>query len=97
MFCKPIQAVEILCLGVSPTGAKYFQRLLEAGAQYFRLEFLDETPDQVVQTLQPYQQLLPGAITGTQFWRRLNVQNQLGVTRGKIHAKQTRRKKTVKS
>jgi putative protease len=83
--------------GVAQTGAEYFQRLIEAGARYFRLEFLDETPGQVVQTIQSYQQLLSGEITGTQLWRRLNVQNQLGVTRGTIHSPHTRRRKTAKN
>ncbi|GAB4365527.1 MAG: DUF3656 domain-containing protein [Elainellaceae cyanobacterium] len=68
--------------GTAQTGAEYMQRLIELGANYFRIEFVDESPGQVAQTIQRYQRLVQGAITGTQLWRELKVQNQLGVTRG---------------
>lgn len=67
--------------GVAQTGAEYAQRLIHLGARYFRLEFLDETPAQVSQTLQQYQQLLQGEITGSHLWRSLKLQSKLGVTR----------------
>jgi putative protease len=73
--------------GVAQTGAEYAQRLIQAGARYFRLEFLNETPEQVTQTLQQYQQLLSGDITGTQLWRSLKLQSKLGVTRGPLDSK----------
>ncbi|HIK46397.1 MAG TPA: U32 family peptidase [Leptolyngbyaceae cyanobacterium M65_K2018_010] len=72
--------------GVAQTGAEYAQRLMQAGAQVFRLEFLDETPGQVTQTIQQYQKLLRGEMTGAQLWRQLRVQSQLGVTRGPLDA-----------
>ncbi len=75
--------------GVAQTGAEYTQRLMQAGARYFRVEFLDETPAQVTQTLNQYQQLLSGDITGTQLWRSLKLQSKLGVTRGPLDAKQS--------
>ena len=52
--------------------------------RHFRLEFLNETPDLVTQTIQQYQQLLDGQITGTTLWRELKLLNQLGVTRGQV-------------
>jgi U32 family peptidase len=70
--------------GVAQTGAEYVQRLLSLGQRHFRIEFVNETPDQVIQTIQRYQQLLKGAITGTQLWRDLKLQSQLGVTRGPL-------------
>jgi U32 family peptidase len=73
--------------GVAQTGAEYAKRLIQAGARYFRVEFLDETPAQVSQTLQQYQQLLAGEISGSQLWRTLQLQSQLGVTRGPLDAK----------
>lgn len=73
--------------GVAQTGAEYAQRLIHLGARYFRLEFLDETPAQVSQTLQQYQQLLSGEITGSQLWRSLKLQSKLGVTRGPLDSK----------
>jgi putative protease len=73
--------------GVAQTGAEYAQRLIQAGARYFRLEFLNETPEQVTQTLQQYQQLLSGDMTGTQLWRSLKLQSKLGVTRGPLDSR----------
>jgi len=64
------------------TGAEFVQRLLALGARHFRVEFLNETPGQVTQTLARYRQLLRGEITGAQLWRELKLFNQLGVTRG---------------
>jgi putative protease len=68
--------------GTAQTGAEYVQRLIELGLRCFRLEFVNETPKLVIQTIDLYQQLLRGEITGSQLWRELRLQNQLGVTRG---------------
>jgi putative protease len=70
--------------GVAQTGAEYVQRLLQLGQRHFRIEFVNETPEQVIQTIQRYQQLLDGTLTGTQLWRDLKLHNQLGVTRGPL-------------
>jgi putative protease len=67
---------------MAQTGAEFVGRLLDAGARRFRLEFLDELPDQVARTLAMYQQLLRGERSGNQLWRELKLINQLGVTRG---------------
>jgi putative protease len=66
------------------TGADFVQHFLALGAVHFRLEFLDESPSLVTQTITKYRQLLRGEITGAQLWRELKLFNQLGVTRGQI-------------
>ncbi len=66
------------------TGADYVSRMLALGVRYFRIEFLNEPPDQVRQTIARYRQLLSGEITGPEVWRELKVLNQLGVTRGQM-------------
>jgi putative protease len=66
------------------TGAEYMERMLALGVRHFRLEFLNETPEQVTQTIAKYRQLLRGEISGTQLWRELNLFNQLDVTRGQM-------------
>ncbi|MBE9233895.1 U32 family peptidase [Cuspidothrix issatschenkoi LEGE 03284] len=66
------------------TGAEYVQRLISLGLQHLRIEFLDETPEQVQKTIHYYQQLLQGQITGFELWKQLKLQNQLGVTRGAL-------------
>jgi putative protease len=70
--------------GKAQTGAEYVERLLELGVRHFRLEFLQETPTQITQTIDRYRQLLQGKIAGSQLWRELKLQNQLGVTRGTL-------------
>ncbi|MBD2693412.1 U32 family peptidase [Anabaena catenula] len=70
--------------GTAQTGAEYVQRLISLGLQHLRIEFLNETPEQVIKTIDYYQQLLQGEITGSQIWRELKLQNQLGVTRGSM-------------
>jgi putative protease len=66
------------------TGAEFVERLLALGVRNFRVEFLNEQPDEVVRTIAKYRQLLRGEISGTQLWRKLKLFNQLGVTRGQM-------------
>jgi putative protease len=66
------------------TGAEYAERMLALGVRHFRVEFLNETPAEVVTTITRYRQLLRGEITGTQLWKELKLHNQLGVTRGQM-------------
>lgn len=70
--------------GTAQTGAEYVQRLIELGVNHLRIEFVNETATQVTQTIAQYQQLLRGESTGSQLWRTLKLQNQLGVTRGPL-------------
>jgi putative protease len=69
---------------LAQTGAEYVLRMMELGVRHFRVEFLNETPEQVTETVSKYRRLLQGEITGTQLWRELKLMNQLGVTRGQI-------------
>ena len=66
------------------TGAEHAGRLIALGVRHFRLEFLDEAPEQVTRTIARYRQLLRGEITGAALWKELRLQNQLGVTRGQM-------------
>jgi U32 family peptidase len=70
--------------GSAQTGAEFVPHLIDAGARHFRVEFLQETPAQVEETLRRYQQLLQGTLAGTQLWKQLKLHNQLGVTRGTL-------------
>jgi putative protease len=69
---------------LAQTGAEYVSRMIALGARHFRIEFLNEAPEQVAQTIVKYRRLLHGEITGAQLWRELKLLNQLGVTRGQI-------------
>ncbi|MBK8000000.1 MAG: U32 family peptidase [Verrucomicrobia bacterium] len=64
------------------TGAEHVSRLIELGVRKFRVEFVSESAGEVEKTIAMYRALLRGEISGTQLWRELKLQNQLGVTRG---------------
>jgi putative protease len=66
------------------TGAEYVARLLELGARRLRIEFLNESPEAVAQTVGMYRRLLRGEVSGAELWRELKLQSQLGVTRGQM-------------
>ena len=68
------------------TGAEYVARMIELGARSFRVEFVNESADEVTRTLTRYAQLIRGEITGAELWRKLKLLNQLGVTRGQMEA-----------
>lgn len=66
------------------TGAEYAHRFAEAGVAAFRIEFLNETPEEIETTMRGYQQLLQGEAPAEELWRKLKLINQLGVTRGTL-------------
>ena len=74
---------------LAQSGAEYVSLLLTLGVRHFRLEFLNETPEQVAQTITKYRQLLRGEISGAQLWRELRLLSQLGVTRGQMAGQKT--------
>ncbi|WP_030006285.1 U32 family peptidase [Picosynechococcus sp. NKBG042902] len=70
--------------GTAQTGAEYMQHFIDLGVQHFRVEFVDESPAEITKTIDLYQKLLTGKISGSQLWQTLKLQNQLGVTRGSL-------------
>ncbi|MFM7448120.1 MAG: peptidase U32 family protein [Leptolyngbyaceae cyanobacterium] len=59
-------------------------REAEQHLRHVRLEFVNESPNQVIHTIQHYDRLLKGEISGTQVWQALKLQSQLGLTRGSL-------------
>jgi putative protease len=77
------------------TGAEFASRLVALGARSFRIEFLDETGDELRHIVGRYRGLLRGEIAGGELWREFKFINQLGVTRGQLEAPpQTIRRKS---
>jgi U32 family peptidase len=66
------------------TGAEFVDRLLALGARSFRIEFLNESGDELQSTVRRYRQLFRGEISGAELWREFKLINQLGVTRGQL-------------
>ncbi|MEX2459871.1 MAG: DUF3656 domain-containing protein [Paenibacillaceae bacterium] len=69
---------------IEQSGAEYLKQFIELGVPSYRVEFLEETPEQVIEVLELYSQALNGKISGSQVWRTLKATNQLGVTRGQL-------------
>ncbi len=68
--------------GRAQTGAEYYARLALMGVRLFRIEFVDESREDVRQILQSYEALQRGELSGEALWQELKLTNQLGVTRG---------------
>jgi len=66
------------------TGAEFFDRFITRGARHFRVEFADESPEEVLRIASCYGQLLRGEIRGADLWREFKFINQMGVTRGQL-------------
>lgn len=64
------------------TGAEHVRRFLACGARRFRVEFLNESAEQMTRTVKRYRELLAGKCEGSALWRELKLINYLGVTRG---------------
>lgn len=69
---------------IEQSGAEYLNHFRDLGVAAYRVEFLEETPDQVTEVIDLYNRALRGEISGTQVWKTLKATNQLGVTRGQL-------------
>lgn len=69
---------------IEQSGAEYLNHFLDLGVSSYRVEFLEETPEQVREVIELYNRALRGEISGTQVWKTLKATNQLGVTRGQL-------------
>jgi putative protease len=73
------------------TGAEFAERFLALGLRAFRVEFVNESPAEVRQTLTRYRSLLRGEISGRDLWHDLKASRQLGVTRGQLELEDARK------
>lgn len=69
---------------VPQSAADVVPELLARGVRDFRVEFLDDKPDDLRRVLSLYRDLLRGRIRGEDVWRQLNAANRVGVTRGTL-------------
>ena len=69
---------------VPQSAAEVVPQLLGRGVCDLRIEFLDETPAEMIRILNLYRDLLSDRIPGEEVWRRLNAANRVGVTRGTL-------------
>ncbi|RXZ78395.1 U32 family peptidase [Paenibacillaceae bacterium] len=69
---------------IEQSGAEYLTQFVELGVSSFRIEFLEESSEKVLEVIELYSAALVGRISGSQVWRKLKATNQLGVTRGQL-------------
>ncbi len=69
------------------SGAEIVGDLITRGVKWFRVELLEENAAATKTTLDAYQKLLAGRVTGSEVWQSLNASNRLGVTRGTLETK----------
>jgi putative protease len=64
------------------SGASHLPQLLAKGLRHFRLELLDESPEEAVRLLHSYREALAGQIDPSNLARSLGARDQLGVLAG---------------
>lgn len=69
---------------MAQSSAEVVPELLGRGVREFRIELLDESPDETRQVVCLYRDLLAGRKTGQEVWRQLRAANRVGVTRGTL-------------
>ncbi len=69
---------------IPQSAAEAVPELLACGVRNFRIELLDESPDDIRMILESYRDLLSGTVAGRDVWKKLNAANRVGVTRGTL-------------
>jgi len=66
------------------SGAAFYSQFVQAGARFFRIEFLNENLQQSARILKTYRQLAEGLVSPDALGEELKTANQLGVTSGTL-------------
>ena len=69
---------------VPQSAAEAVPELLRQGLRHFRIELLNDDDCDPAEVIRLYRELLAGAISGSEVWRRLRASNRVGVTRGTL-------------
>jgi putative protease len=69
---------------IPQSGAELVPELLQHGVRHFRIELLDDAPEDIGRTIDLYRRLLLGEATGRDVWTALRAMNRVGVTRGTL-------------
>ena len=69
---------------IPQTAAEFLPRLLSHDISTLRIEFLDESPETVSQTVSLYHDSLHGKRNPRTLWKELKASNRYGVTRGQL-------------
>lgn len=66
------------------SAAEVVPALLSKGVREFRVELLDDDPQQIGEVISLYRDLLAGRIAAGNVWKQLQASNRVGVTRGTL-------------
>ena len=66
------------------SAAEVVPSLLAKGVQDFRVEVLDDDPEQIGRVINLYRDLLAGHVAARKVWKQLQASNRVGVTRGTL-------------
>jgi putative protease len=69
---------------VAQSTSQYVRRMMDLGVRWFRVELLNQTPEEARRLIQGYRNLLEGKGNGDNLWRELRASNVMGVTRGPL-------------
>ena len=69
--------------GKAQTAARYVTGMRRAGLSRFRLELLEETPEQTTRLIESYRSLLRGKLTPDELMEKLDLLDRIGVTETK--------------
>jgi U32 family peptidase len=69
---------------VPQSGSPYVGRMLDLGIRWFRVELLNQTPDEARRLIRGYSNLLDGKENGESLWKELRASSYMGVTRGPL-------------
>jgi putative protease len=69
---------------VPQSSSQYVRKMLDLGVRWFRVELLQESPEEARQLALNYRNLLEGKENGETLWRELRASNFMGVTRGPL-------------
>jgi putative protease len=70
--------------GRAQSGARFFGALREAGLRRFRVELLDESHEEAIETIRIYQGMLRGENEGSALFSKLKAESRLGVVEGTL-------------
>jgi len=66
------------------SAADVVKPLQEMGVRHFRIELLNDSPDDIAKTISLYSQLIRDEIASEAVWKSLNAMNRVGVTQGTL-------------
>jgi len=69
---------------VPQSSSSYVRRMIDLGVRSFRIELLNERPEEARRLISRYRNLLDGKEIGETLWKELRASSFMGITRGPL-------------